>query len=52
MPSANLIDGKAVAAKIREGVSNDVKAWIERGHRAPKLQVILVGENPPSSFEL
>ena len=48
MPSANLIDGKAVAAKIREGVSNDVKAWIERGHRAPKLQVILVGENPGS----
>lgn len=44
---ANLIDGKAVAAKIREEVIAEVAQLREMG-TAPKLAVILVGDDPAS----
>ncbi|MDA8442560.1 MAG: bifunctional 5,10-methylene-tetrahydrofolate dehydrogenase/5,10-methylene-tetrahydrofolate cyclohydrolase [Peptococcaceae bacterium] len=44
---ANLIDGKAVAAKIREEVSAEVAELREQGI-IPKLAVILVGDDPAS----
>ncbi len=44
---ANLIDGKAVAAKIREEVSAEVAQLREQGI-IPKLAVILVGDDPAS----
>lgn len=44
---ANLIDGKAVAAKIREEVISEVAQLREQGI-APKLAVILVGDDPAS----
>ncbi|MCH8486087.1 MAG: bifunctional methylenetetrahydrofolate dehydrogenase/methenyltetrahydrofolate cyclohydrolase FolD [Candidatus Cyclonatronum sp.] len=47
--SASILDGVMLAGKVRESVAADVKSWVERGNRAPKLQVILVGENPASS---
>ena len=46
---ASTLDGVMLAQKVRESVAADVKSWVERGNRAPKLQVILVGENPASS---
>ncbi|HKI45970.1 MAG TPA: bifunctional methylenetetrahydrofolate dehydrogenase/methenyltetrahydrofolate cyclohydrolase FolD [Balneolales bacterium] len=46
--SASIIDGRKVAALVRESVKKDVDHWIGEGNRAPKLQVILVGENPAS----
>src|SRR5699024_2860208 len=46
--SANLIDGKKVAANTREEVRKDVTDWVQAGNRAPFLQVILVGHNPAS----
>ncbi len=46
--SASIIDGRKVAALIRESVKKDVDHWINEGHRPPRLQVILVGENPAS----
>lgn len=46
--SASILDGIKVAAGIRESVRADVNHFIEAGARAPKLQVILVGEHPAS----
>lgn len=46
--SASIIDGKKVADLIKTRVAEDVKHWVDGGHRNPKLQVILVGNNPAS----
>ena len=45
---ANIIDGKAIAAEIREQVRIAVDHRIASGKRAPGLAVVLVGENPAS----
>lgn len=46
--SAQILDGKAIAADIREQVKTRVDARTAEGHRAPGLVVVLVGENPAS----
>lgn len=46
--SASILDGSKVASLVRMSVAADVKNWIQQENRAPKLQVILVGENPAS----
>jgi 5,10-methylene-tetrahydrofolate dehydrogenase/methenyl tetrahydrofolate cyclohydrolase len=46
--AATLIDGTAVAATVRNQVKADVLDWISRGHRAPKLHVLLIGNHPAS----
>ncbi|MDH5387720.1 MAG: bifunctional methylenetetrahydrofolate dehydrogenase/methenyltetrahydrofolate cyclohydrolase FolD [Gammaproteobacteria bacterium] len=45
---ANIIDGKAIAAEIREQVKQAVIKRTEHGMAAPGLAVILVGESPAS----
>ena len=45
---ATIIDGKAVAARVREQVATDVRAFVERTGRAPGLATVLVGEDPGS----
>jgi methylenetetrahydrofolate dehydrogenase (NADP+)/methenyltetrahydrofolate cyclohydrolase len=47
---ATLIDGKAVAAKVRAEVATQVKARLARGLRAPGLAVVRVGEDPASKI--
>lgn len=47
---AKIIDGKALAAKIRAEVATEVAAMKQQGSRAPGLAVILVGEDPASSI--
>lgn len=47
--AAQLIDGKAIAAKRRSLVADAVSDRLERGLRRPGLAVILVGDNPASS---
>ncbi|RII25800.1 MAG: bifunctional methylenetetrahydrofolate dehydrogenase/methenyltetrahydrofolate cyclohydrolase FolD [Geobacter sp.] len=42
-----IIDGKAIAAKIRSEIANDVKTLASRGIQ-PGLAVVLVGEDPAS----
>ena len=49
MPQAQRIDGKATAAQVRSEVAEATAAWIAEGHRAPKLSVVLVGDNPASA---
>ena len=46
---AKRIDGKAVAATVRQEVHRDVQHWIASGHHAPYLAVVLVGDDPASA---
>ena len=48
--SAEIIDGKAIAAKVREEVARDVAAFTARTGRQPGLATILVGEDPASAI--
>ncbi|RBW45033.1 bifunctional methylenetetrahydrofolate dehydrogenase/methenyltetrahydrofolate cyclohydrolase FolD [Psychromonas sp. B3M02] len=48
--SAQIIDGKAIAAKVTDKVTEGVKARIAKGLRAPGLAVVLVGGDPASQI--
>jgi methylenetetrahydrofolate dehydrogenase (NADP+) / methenyltetrahydrofolate cyclohydrolase len=48
--SARLLDGRAVAAAIRESVLPDVHAFTARSGRPPGLGIVLVGEDPSSEI--
>ncbi|PCF97531.1 bifunctional methylenetetrahydrofolate dehydrogenase/methenyltetrahydrofolate cyclohydrolase FolD [Vreelandella nigrificans] len=46
--TAQLIDGKAIAANVRHAVAAKVSARLQAGARAPGLAVVVVGEDPAS----
>lgn len=46
--SASIIDGKAIAAGIRQELKRATQARLESGKRRPGLAVILLGSNPAS----
>ncbi|PKO15567.1 bifunctional methylenetetrahydrofolate dehydrogenase/methenyltetrahydrofolate cyclohydrolase FolD [candidate division BRC1 bacterium HGW-BRC1-1] len=46
--SAKIIDGKAIAARVRSKVGEDAAAFTARTSVIPGLIVVLVGENPAS----
>ncbi|MGE0787872.1 MAG: bifunctional methylenetetrahydrofolate dehydrogenase/methenyltetrahydrofolate cyclohydrolase FolD [Sandaracinaceae bacterium] len=46
--SARILDGKAIAASVREEVAADAKRFLEKHGRAPGLEVVLVGDDPAS----
>lgn len=48
--SAQIIDGKAIAQRVRSEVASKVKQRLEAGKRAPGLAVVLVGEDPASQI--
>jgi methylenetetrahydrofolate dehydrogenase (NADP+)/methenyltetrahydrofolate cyclohydrolase len=47
--SASIIDGKAIAARVRADVAQQVEAFRERTGRVPGLATVLVGEDPASA---
>ena len=47
--SATIIDGKAIAARVREEVAEDVAAFNAQTGRAPGLATVLVGDDPASA---
>jgi methylenetetrahydrofolate dehydrogenase (NADP+)/methenyltetrahydrofolate cyclohydrolase len=47
--AAQIIDGKAVAARVRAQVAEEVKAFTDEHGRAPGLATILVGQDPASA---
>jgi 5,10-methylene-tetrahydrofolate dehydrogenase/methenyl tetrahydrofolate cyclohydrolase len=47
--SANIIDGKKVAAELKEQIRQDVENWVQAGNRRPFLQVLQVGNDPASA---
>jgi methylenetetrahydrofolate dehydrogenase (NADP+)/methenyltetrahydrofolate cyclohydrolase len=48
--TARIIDGKAVAAAVRERVQTDVAAYGSETGRVPTLATVLVGEDPASEI--
>ncbi len=46
--SATIIDGKAIAARVRAQVAEDARTFTEQTGRAPGLATVLVGEDPGS----
>ncbi len=47
--TATLIDGKRIAAELRQALRRRVDARLAAGQRAPGLAVIMVGDHPPSA---
>jgi methylenetetrahydrofolate dehydrogenase (NADP+)/methenyltetrahydrofolate cyclohydrolase len=47
--SAKIIDGKAIAARVRAQIAEDVAVFTARHGRAPGLATVLVGEDPASA---
>ncbi len=47
--SATIIDGKAIAARVRAEVARDVESFERKVGRAPGLATVLVGEDPASA---
>ncbi len=45
---ADVIDGKAFAADLRERIAEAVPAFVQAAGRKPGLAVVLVGEDPAS----
>jgi len=48
--SATILDGKALAASVREEVKKGVSAFAKEHGRAPGLEVVLVGADPASQI--
>lgn len=46
--TAQIIDGKAIAAEVRQKVAEDVSAMVAAGKPNPGLATVLVGEDPAS----
>lgn len=46
--SANILDGKKIAAELRATIKAEVDTLLSQGKTRPGLAVILVGENPAS----
>ncbi len=47
--SARIIDGKAIAARVRGEVAREVEAFVKQAPRPPGLATVLVGEDPASA---
>ncbi len=43
-----LLDGKQIAATIREELTQQISDLVAKGQRAPKLGIVIVGHNPAS----
>ena len=48
--TAQIIDGKAMAAQLRARLRDDVEAITAKGGRAPGLAVVLAGDDPASQI--
>ncbi|MCW2988710.1 MAG: bifunctional methylenetetrahydrofolate dehydrogenase/methenyltetrahydrofolate cyclohydrolase FolD, partial [Solirubrobacterales bacterium] len=48
--AARTIDGKAVAAAVRERVRDEVAAYVDETGRVPTLATVIVGDDPASEI--
>lgn len=46
--TASLIDGKGIAQRLREDLTDSVNHWMAEGKPRPGLATVLVGDNPAS----
>lgn len=44
------INGKEIASHIKEGLKTQISEWRQKGYRAPKLAVVLVGHDSASEI--
>ena len=47
--TAKVIDGRAVAARVRADVAAEVEAFVDEGGGPPALAMVLVGDDPASA---
>lgn len=47
--TAQILDGRKIAAHVRADVTSQIKARLDKGLATPGLDVILVGDNPASA---
>jgi methylenetetrahydrofolate dehydrogenase (NADP+)/methenyltetrahydrofolate cyclohydrolase len=47
--SARIIDGRAIAARVRRETAREVEEFVKRAERPPGLATVLVGEDPASA---
>jgi methylenetetrahydrofolate dehydrogenase (NADP+) / methenyltetrahydrofolate cyclohydrolase len=47
--AATIIDGKAIAQRVRDEVRDEVEAWVQDGGQRPGLATVLVGDDPASA---
>ena len=48
--TATIIDGKAIAARVRAEVREEIERWVAEGARRPGLATVLVGDDPASAI--
>jgi len=48
MQSPRILDGKGLSERIKEEIAEEVRTWVSRGHRAPHLAAVLIGEDGAS----
>ncbi len=48
--SAKIIDGKQIAANLRQNIKQRVQQRLDKGLKAPGLAVVLIGEDPASQI--
>ena len=48
MHTASILDGKGLSDLIKREIADEVEAWIAKGHRAPHLAAVLIGEDGAS----
>ncbi len=48
--TAKIIDGKAIAQKVRTKLKDEIQHRLHGGHSAPGLAVVLVGDDPASQI--
>ena len=48
--TAKLLDGKVLAAQLRQIIKQQVQTRLEQGIRPPGLAVVLIGDNPASQI--
>ncbi len=46
--TAQILDGKETASRVRENIATEVRELQKKGERPPCLAVVIVGENPAS----
>lgn len=47
---AKIIDGKGIANTILNELRIETEEWVSKGHRAPRLVAVLVGQDPASKI--
>ena len=50
LTQAKLLEGKVLAAEIREQIKNEADGFVAKGLKRPKLAVIQVGEDPSADW--